>query len=295
MRLLVTGAQGQLGSEFVESARTRGLHTVALSHADCDIRDTTAVAAMLDAHAVDALVNCAAWTDVDGAESHRQEAYAVNAVAPGMLAVECARRAVMLVHLSTDYVFDGAATTAVDEEAPAVPRSVYGTSKLAGEEAIRATGPRHLIVRTSGLYGRDGPNFVLTVLQRAAAEGELRVVADQVTSPTWTAHLAGALVRLLEHRAVGTYHVTGSGSTSWDRLAATAVELAGLPATVRPISSEELGAPAPRPHHVVLANSAWRRLGEPPLPQWQTGLSSYIADLRRRGRLPRAAGRLRTA
>ncbi|HEX6537644.1 MAG TPA: dTDP-4-dehydrorhamnose reductase [Candidatus Dormibacteraeota bacterium] len=283
MRLLVTGAQGQLGSEFVEAARTRGLQTVALSHADCDIRDTAAVAAMLDAHAVDALVNCAAWRDVDGAESHRHEAYAVNAVAPGTLAVECARRTVMLVHLSTDYVFDGAATTAVDEEAPAVPRSVYGASKLAGEEAIRATGARHLIVRTSALYGRDGPNFVLTVLQRAAAEGELRVVADQVTSPTWTAHLAAALVRLLEHRAVGTYHVTGWGSTSWDRFAATAVELAGLPATVRPISSEEL------------ANTAWRRLGEPPLPPWQTGLSSYIAELRRRGRLPRAAGHLRTA
>lgn len=294
MRLLVTGARGQLGGEIAGAAPGRGFEVVALSDTECDIRDRAAVAAALDAQPVDAVVNCAAWTDVDGAESHPEEAYAVNAVAPGVLAVECVRRGLLLVHLSTDYVFDGTGGAPIVEDALASPRSVYGASKLAGEEAIRAAGGRHLIVRTSGLYGRDGPNFVLKVLQRAAAGEELRVVTDQVSSPTWTAHLADALLRLIDLHVVGTFHVTNAGSTSWYGFASMAVERAGLPVPIRPISSADLASPARRPGYSVLATSKWLRLGEPPLPPWESALIAYIEELRRRGCLPRAAENIRT-
>lgn len=283
MRLLVTGALGQLGSEVVDAARARGMEASGVDRADWDLCDASAIAAALDANAFDAVVNCAAWTDVDGAESHRDEAYRINSAAPGTLALECARRGLFLLHLSTDYVFDGVSPRAVDEDAAPAPCSVYGASKLAGEEAVRTAGGRCAIVRTSGLYGRDGPNFVIKVLRRAAAGEELRVVDDQVTSPTWTGHLATALLRLLELRAVGTYHLTNSGSTTWYAFAYAAVELAGLNVTIEPISSADLASPARRPQYSVLANGAWQRLGEPLLPTWQSALASYLAELRARG------------
>ena len=257
----------------------------ALSRADCDITDAGAVSRVLGEHAPDALINCAAWTDVDGAETHHAEAFLANALGPQVLADACARRDVLLVQLSTDYVFAGSAH-AVDEDEPPSPVSVYGHSKLAGEREVRTRAGRYLIVRTSGLYGCDGPNFVLKVLRRAAGGGEVRVVTDQVTSPTWTAHLAAALLQLVAQDATGTYHLTNSGSVDWYTFAATALDLAGHRTPVHPVTTESLGAAARRPQHAVLENRAWARLGQCPLPPWQEALAGYISSLRARGALP---------
>jgi dTDP-4-dehydrorhamnose reductase len=244
------------------------------------------VAAALDEHRPDALVNCAAWTNVDSAESHRDEVFAVNETAVRALAEECARRRIRLMHISTDYIFDGSSPTPIPETATPSPLSVYGASKIAGEHAVRAVSESHVIVRTSGLYGRDGPNFLLKVLRRAAAGAEVRVVTDQVTAPTWTGHLAPALLRLLELGATGTYHLTNSGTTSWYEFAVAAVKYAGYPTAVCPIPTSELAAVARRPPYAVLDNCAWRSLGEPPLPSLTVALHEYVAQLRGRGMMP---------
>ena len=292
MRLLITGAGGQLGGDLADVALERGVLAEAPAEAALDITDERAIRAALDEHRPDALVNCAAWTNVDGAETNRDAAYAVNHTGARLLAEQCARRGIVLVHLSTDYVFDGTSREAIPESAAPSPLSVYGASKLAGEQAVRAASGKHVIVRTSGLYGRDGPNFVLKLLRRAAGGAELRVVTDQVTAPTWTGHLAPALLRLLELGVTGTYHVTNSGTTSWYDLAVFALHAAGFTTDVMPILTWDLAAAAPRPQHAVLDNTAWGALGEPPLPPWTDGLRAYVGELRRRGCLPAPTGAL---
>ena len=290
--LLVTGAGGQLGGDLINLARARATPAVGLTRAALDITDRTAVAAALDTQRPAALINCAAWTSVDAAESHADEAFEVNLKGAWLLAEECARREILLMHLSTDYVFDGASLAPTREDAAPMPLSIYGASKLAGEEAVRAVSENHVIVRTSGLYGRDGPNFVLSVLRRAASGAELRVVTDQVTAPTWTGHLAPALFRLLELGATGTYHLTSSGAASWYEFAVFALREAGFTTDVTPIVTADLAAAARRPPHSVLANRAWSACGEPPLPSWTDGLRAYIGELRRRSCLPAPAGAL---
>lgn len=290
--LLVTGAGGQLGGDLVDLARTRAIPAVGLTRAALDITVRTAVAAALDKHGPAALINCAAWTSVDGAESHADAAFEVNLKGAWLLAEECARRDILLMQLSTDYVFNGASPAPIREDAAPMPLSIYGASKMAGEEVVRAVTDHHIIVRTSGLYGRDGPNFVLTVLRRAAAGTELRVVTDQVTSPTWTGHLAPALLRLLEVGATGTYHLTSSATASWYEFAVFALREAGSTTDVTPIVTSDLAAAARRPPHSVLENRAWSSLGEPPLPPWTDGLRSYLGELRRRGSLPAPEGAL---
>ena len=288
MRIVIIGAGGQLGGELALCAPAHGVEAVGLTRAECDVSCPASVRTALDRHPADAVINCAAWTDVDGAEEHKAEAFAINAIAPATLARECSHRSTLLVHLSTDYVFNGTAREPITENDTTAPRSVYGSSKLAGEEAVRDTLDRHQIVRTSGLYGRDGPNFILKVLQRAAKGAELRVVADQVTSPTWTANLAPALLRLAAHGTPGTYHLSNSGSTSWYGVAEAAVLLAGIEATITPIETSDLAPVADRPRYSVLGNAAWCRLGEAPLPRWDVALRGYVAELVTRGLLPLA-------
>ena len=197
MRVLVTGAGGQLGRELGGALRGGGHDPVCLDRAGCDVTDATAIDAALAAHRPDALVNCAAWTRVDAAEGEPEAARLINAVGPRLLADACLRESVLLCHISTDFVFDGTATAPLDETATPRPLGVYGRTKLSGEEEVRRHAPRHQIVRTSWLYGQDGPNFVLTMLRLALDHHRLRVVADQYGSPTWTGDLAPALVRAL--------------------------------------------------------------------------------------------------
>jgi dTDP-4-dehydrorhamnose reductase len=276
MRIAVTGAGGQLGRELLGVIRGAEHQAVAVDRARCDIAEAGAARRLLDDHRPDAVVNCAAWTDVDGAESSPDEAYRANALGPRLLGAACHAAGVRLCHISTDFVFDGEGDEPLDEWAPTRPLAVYGASKLAGECEVRSLCADHLIVRTAWLFGQDGPNFVLTILRLARRRSELRVVADQRGSPTWTGHLAPALLRLLEIGAPGTYHLTGGGTASRHQLAAAIVEEAGLPTAIIPVGSEEFPLPARRPAFAVLDNRAWRLLGEPPLPDWREGVRAYL-------------------
>jgi dTDP-4-dehydrorhamnose reductase len=276
MRIEVIGARGQLGRELMAVLARTGHAASGHDVEAVDIRDRGSVASLLEDVRPDAVVNCAAWTRVDAAETEPEAAWQVNAVAPGILAEACSARGVLLCHLSTDYVFDGVATSPIDETARPAPRSAYGRGKLAGEEAVRSILPRHQIVRTAWLYGQEGPNFVLTMLRLAGERDRLRVVADQWGSPTWTGHLAPAIVRLVERGSAGTFHLTNSGATTWHGLAEAIVEEAGLQTPVDPITSADFPTPAPRPAYSVLANRAWEALGEEPLPPWREGLRAYL-------------------
>lgn len=279
MRILVTGANGQLGRELGRVALASGHESLGMNRGDCDITDPVAVARTLDNVSPDVVINCAAWTRVDAAETETDEAYRANALGPRLLATACSRRDILLVHISTDYVFGGGGDSPIDEWQDPSPRSVYGASKLAGENEVRHLCRRHQVVRTSWLYGCDGPNFILTIRRAAAAGRHLRVVSDQVGSPTWTGHLAPALLRLIALDQPGTYHLTNSGTVSWHELAQTVVSSGGFEVPVDPISTDEYPTAAPRPAYSVLDNRAWRLLGEEPLPHWSDGLASYLDTL----------------
>jgi dTDP-4-dehydrorhamnose reductase len=268
MRLLVTGAAGMLGRDVVAAANDAGHDVVALSRADLDITDAAAVrAAVLDARP-DAVVNCAAWTDVDGAETHEDAATAVNGTGAGNLAAA----APYLVHLSSDYVFDGNGPDPYEEDDPLFPRSAYGRSKLAGELAVDSG--RAAIVRSSWLFGPHGRNFVDTMRRVGAERDEVAVVNDQVGCPTYTGHLAPALVEIAERRLTGVLHVAGGGRCSWFELAVATFAEAGINCRVKPQSTAELGRPAPRPAFSALAST---RADAPVLPDWREGLRAHLA------------------
>ena len=286
MRILTTGGLGQLGRELYDVATAAGHVVVSTDRDDCNIADPDEVGRAVDEARPDVVINCAAWTQVDAAEQNVDAAFRINAIGPRVLAAACNRRDLMLVQISTDYVFDGKADSPIDEWAVPAPASSYGVTKLAGENEVRALNPRHQVIRTAWLYGRQGPNFVLTMLKAAAAGRELRVVDDQLGSPTWTGHLAPAVLRLAERSVPGTYHVTNSGVTSWHGFAAAIFAAAGVDAALVPVPSTEYPTPAPRPAYSVLDNRAWRLLGEPDLPDWREGLRGYLAELSAQGLIP---------
>ena len=285
LRILVTGAGGQLGGEVAAAGTKRGHEVIAATRSECDVLDPEGVVRAIDAHHPAVVINCAAWTDVEGAETNRDAAFALNAMAPRILAAACATRDILLVHISTDYVFNGSGTSPIDEWTPPAPRSVYAASKLAGEQEVRGIARRHQVIRTSWLYGRDGPNFVLTILRRVEEGKELRVVADQTGTPTWTGHLAPALLRVAERGIPGTYHLTNAGETTWHGFAGAILLAAGRGGDVTPISAADYPSQVARPAYSVLDNRAWRILGESPLPDWREGLAAYVEELRARGRL----------
>jgi len=277
VRVLVTGGGGQLGRESVPALRAAGHEPIPLRHAELDISVPGTAERALAEHRPAAVLNCAAWTAVDAAEDQPDAAMRANAVGPGLLAAACAAAGVRLCHVSTDFVFDGSATAPMDESTPPRPLGVYGASKLAGEEEVRRRCPDHQVARTAWLFGRQGPNFVLTMLRLARERGALRVVADQRGSPTWTGSLAPALVRLLERGTAGTYHLVNSGEASWYDLAVATLEEAGLAGVrVEPITTAAFPTRARRPAYSVLDCRAWRELGEPPLPPWREALRSYL-------------------
>jgi len=274
--VLVTGAGGMLGQDVVRAARDAGDDVVALVRAELDVSDGDAVAAAVAQAAPDAVVNCAAWTDVDGAEANREGAHAVNAVGAGNIACAAAAAGARLVHVSTDYVFDGErpadAAPYVESDATG-PRSVYGASKLAGELAVGDAGGSHAIVRSSWLFGIGGRNFAATMLALAADRDELTVVTDQVGCPTATAHLAPALLELARGDAQGTFHVAAAGHCSWHDFAAEIFRQAGTGTRVLPCTTADMPRPAPRPAFSALASG---RPETPVLRPWQEGLSDYL-------------------
>jgi len=275
VKLLVTGAQGMLGRAVVDCAVRLGHDVRAASRAELDITDTEATRRALLAGRPAAVINCAAYTDVDGAESDWQGAERVNASGAGHLAAAAAEVGARIVHVSTDYVFDGSKREPWVESDPVAPLGVYGDTKLAGELAVAAANPTHMIVRTAWLFGAGGRNFVDTMLSLAATRDELAVVTDQVGCPTWTGHLAGALVELAERPDdIGVHHIAGAGSCTWNEFALEIFERAGIDCRVLPATSEQFVRPAKRPAYSVLGSERREPLT---LPPWQDGLAAYLA------------------
>jgi dTDP-4-dehydrorhamnose reductase len=273
MRLLVTGAAGMLGTDVVAAAAP-GHDVVAFARADLDITDADAVRAAVRDTRPDAVINCAAWTNVDGAEVAEAEATLINGDGAGHLAAAAAEAGAHIVHVSTDYVFGGDATSPYREDAPTGPIGAYGRSKLAGELAVAAAAPSsHAIVRTAWVFGPHGKNFVDTMLRLGAERDELKVVDDQLGCPTYTGHLAPALVAIAEQRLRGVLHVSGGGSCTWWELACATFERAGLTPTVHRGTTADFGAPAPRPAYSVLGST---RSDAPVLPAWQDGLAAHL-------------------
>ena len=267
---MVTGAKGMLGTDAVALIRERGHDVTGVDLGDLELTDADAVrAALAD---VDVVLNCAAWTAVDDAETEEETALLVNGTIPGVIAGAAAAAGSRLVHISTDYVFAGDATSPYAEDAPTDPRSAYGRTKDAGEEQVRAALPdAHLVVRTAWLYGAHGACFPKTIARVAAERGAISVVDDQVGQPTWTRDVADLVVRLVEADApAGTYHATSSDQTSWFGFAQRVVEAAGLdPAIVTPTDSQAFQRPAPRPAYSVLGHGALERLGIAPIGPWE--------------------------
>jgi len=276
MRLLVTGAAGMLGQAVVSAATRLGHDVAALPRAELDITDAERVRRALGAVQPAAIVNCAAWTDVDGAEADEAATTRVNGDGTANVAAAAAALGVRLVHVSTDYVFDGTKTTPWLESDPVAPLGAYGRSKLAGEEAIVAAGGEHAIVRTAWLFGAGGTNFVDTMLRLAEERDEVAVVTDQVGSPTWSGHLAEALVELAERAGdVGIFHAAGSGACSWYELAVEVFDRAGVRCRALPTTADRFARPAQRPAYSVLGTE---RDEAPILPPWQEGVAAYLAE-----------------
>jgi dTDP-4-dehydrorhamnose reductase len=286
VRILVTGAAGMLGHDVARAGARAGHELVLVDLPEIDITDAAAVDALLhglhaDSASLHAVLNCAAWTDVDGAETHREQAHAVNADGAANLARAAATLELPLVQVSTDYVFDGQPPhDAAGRARPYVesdstgPRSVYGATKLEGEQQVRAASPRHTVVRTAWLYGVDGPNFVATMLRLAGERPAVQVVTDQIGSPTWSGHLAPGLIGLLERGVSGLVHLTGAGEVSWNGFAKEIFRQAEVACEVEDASSEQMARPAPRPAWSALESERDDVL---PLPPWQDGLAGFLA------------------
>jgi dTDP-4-dehydrorhamnose reductase len=273
VKILLTGAEGQLG-RVIRSGF--GIHRViAPREAELDIRDRCQVEAALEGTRPDLLLNAAAYTDVDGAESEPEAAFAVNAHAPEILAAATERRGIAMLHISTDYVFDGEAGRPYHECDATSPCCVYGRSKLEGEEAVRRANPRHFIVRTSWLYAPEGRNFPRTMLD-LAERSEVRVVSDQFGSPTFAPHLAAGLVELIGSGSWGTYHLAGRGIASWYELTRALYRGRGIEKPVHPVSSSEFPRPARRPRFSALTTIQEPRIL---LPPWEEGLAAFVAAI----------------
>jgi len=268
MRWSVVGAGGMLGQDLVRLLTDRGEQVVPLGRADLDVTDARAALDVISG--ADVVVNCTAYTAVDAAEEHEADAFAVNAVGAANVALAASAAGARVVHVSTDYFFAGDASEPYADGAPPAPRSAYGRTKLAGEWAVRAECPDHLLVRTAWLYGAHGACFPRTIARVARERGGLDVVDDQVGQPTWTVDLADLIHRLVVAEApAGTYHGTSSGRTSWHGFAREVVRAAGMdPEVVRPTTSEAFVRPAPRPAFSVLGHDSLVAAGVPPIGDW---------------------------
>ena len=269
MRILLTGAAGQLGRAL--GPALRGHDRIALDRGSLDITDLGAVRAAVEAHRPDLLLNAAAYNDVDGAESQPETAFRVNAVGPRNLALATAERSAAILHVSTDYVFDGEAGRAYHEYDRPNPLSVYGASKLAGETSVRELNPRHFVVRTAWLYAKGGRNFPEAILAQYGRES-VRVVGDQVGSPTYAPHLADAIARLLATPAYGTYHLAGAGAVSWFDVAQALYKRLGIPTTIDRVTTAEFPRAARRPRYSALTTLQEPRIA---LPPWEEGIEAF--------------------
>jgi len=264
-----------LGRDVMLAAGNAGHDVVGFGHTELDVTDADAVTAKFEQERPDVAINCAAWTDVDGAEDSEPEAMAVNGLGAGNVAAAAAAVEASVVYVSSDYVFDGAKGAPYVETDQPAPLSAYGRTKLAGEEATQAANKRHFIVRSAGLFGIGGSNFVETMLRLAADHGEVLAVRDQVASPTYTWHLAYGIVRLIEGVEFGIHHMAAAGSCSWYEFAREIFDQAKIECKVLSATTEMLGRPAARPRYSALVSQREHAIE---LPSWQDGLAGYLAQ-----------------
>lgn len=279
MRILVAGANGLVGGSLVRHCELQGDQVLAHSRRSLDITNQESVTKTISKDQPEAVVNCAAWTDVDGCESDRERAFSVNARGPKNLAEACASVGATFVTISTDYVFDGTKSgfyTQLDEPNP---QSVYGASKLAGERQARAANSQTIVVRTGFVFGAGGRNFLSTVVERVRRGEKLRVIKDARGTPTFAADLAARLRELAERKVPDLFHVVNSGpGASYEEFARRALEFAGLdPLKVDPVSVSSLNRPAPRPANSCLRCLVSESLGLRPMPYWEDGLERFLS------------------
>jgi dTDP-4-dehydrorhamnose reductase len=276
--MLITGGAGMLGRDVREAAAGAGHQVTALARAELDIVDRVALDDAVRASRPDVVINCAAWTDVDGAETEYGAALAINGTGAGNVAAAAAQAGAWLLHISTDYVFSGRQQRPYVESDPTEPTSGYGRSKLAGEAAIAAAAPdSHTIVRTSWLFGPTGHSFPKTILRLAGERDQLKVVDDQIGCPTYTGHLGAALVGLAGAALGGVVHMAADGQCSWFDFATATVDGAGLVTPVQPCATAEFPRPAPRPAYSVLRSE--RGPAVPVLPHWRVGLAEFLTKV----------------
>jgi dTDP-4-dehydrorhamnose reductase len=272
----VLGAGGMLATALVGALEEGDHHYVALSEHDLDITFEGRVVTILKSLNPRTVINAAAYTDVDGAQTHRDTAYAVNGAGAGHVAAAAALIGANVIHMSTDYVFDGEKDTPYLPGDNTGPVNIYGASKLEGERQVRKKNKDHLVVRTSWLYGPNGKNFVNTMLDLGRSRQSLKVVDDQKGCPTYTGHLAGGMIRLMNMGITGTYHLTNSGQCSWYEFAVQIFRLSDMSIEVNPVPTEAFPRPAPRPRNSVLDSTAAIELLGSPLPSWQEALGEFL-------------------
>ncbi len=282
MRVLVIGCNGQLGSALMPVlARNRSLAVLGIDYPDIDIADPHSIDLVFGGFDPDFVINCAAYTAVDDAETNEDAAMRINGLGPRYLADECRKSGTWMVHVSTDYVFDGSATSPYAEDETPSPASAYGRTKLAGDQAVQELLPAsHYLIRTAWLYGLQGSNFVKTMLRLEKERDTVSVVTDQVGQPTYAADLATQIGLLLDrHPAPGTYHGTNSGEASWFEFTREIFRLAGAdPDRVLPTTSAEFVRPAPRPAYSVLGHDRWMQEGLPEMRPWREALEQAFED-----------------
>ena len=284
MNLLVTGCYGQLGKEMMKIASADKTHRWFFTDIDTlDICDTDAVEAFFSKNSIEFCINCAAYTAVDRAEDDAELARKVNVTATENLALSCQKHQATLIHVSTDYVFDGLGTRPYREDDPTGPMSVYGKTKLEGEEAIKAAGCNYLIVRTAWLYSSSGKNFVKTMLQLAENHDSINVVCDQKGTPTWAGDLAQAIMLLIQHYGIDpvheTFHFTNEGITTWDEFARAIFEIAHKDCIVNSITTDQYPTRATRPAYSVLDKTKIKTVLGMEIPFWKDSLAKCIEEL----------------
>ena len=271
MRVLVTGSRGMLGGRVLAEAAARGHIAAGADLPELDLTDPGAVARIVAAHAPEVVIHCAAWTDVDAAEADEARAMAINAEG----SANVARAAPYVIAMSSDYVFAGDGRRPYVESDEPAPSTAYGRSKVAAEQRVLGASGRHAVLRAQWLYGAGGRNFVDTIVARAREDGEVEVVVDQVGSPTWTGHVAPALLDLAERGASGIFHAAGGGEATWHGLAIEALARAGIGGRVVAITTEQLGRAAPRPAWSVLGTE---RDDGVTMPPWREGVAAHLRE-----------------
>ena len=274
MKILITGANGMLGSDLKEVLKSHEL--ILTGSKDLDITDQNKVFQFISENSPDIVINAAAYTAVDNCETHYNDAYAVNALGPKYLAISCKNMNIPLIHISTDYVFEGSKKSPLVEEDKIGPKTVYGKTKLEGEKFIQENCKKYFIIRTAWLFGINGKNFVQTMLNLSKNQKEIRVVNDQVGSPTFSYDLAISIKELLNSDKYGIYHLTNKGECSWYEFAKKIFELSKIDIKVIPVCSEEYPRPAPRPHYSVLSNQKWINSGFTPMRNYEDALNEYL-------------------